>query len=507
MTGVDGPPAPAPPRAVAALPVLAYVVVGGYFAWKFRYHVSSDAAVYLDMAGYFAELDFPAAFIGYWGPLLPALVAPLIALGVAPLVAGKGVAFVAGLAWVLVVQRFLATRVSRTRAAYGALVAAAPCAISVGAAYSVLPDTLLSMAITGVAAILVLDARRPSWRLAAVAGLLCGAAYYAKTPGWILCAPPAALCLLRNRMRHGAWAARTAGAWLAAGVAFAATVGPWAVGLSLRAGRFTIGSASAVALAMKHGKLGYETAGVRLWFPWAGERWVRHTGWAYETTGPVPFHFRYHVDKVLDNLPQFGMFFVLCPLAALGMWRLVVRSRRVLRSPRRAPVWLLAAWPVLLMSITVVEWRYLLYVSPLLVLAGLSGPTPRWLRWLPRRRFAVLVGCGLLAFGWVVRYVPSPPLGVARARGVAETVSHLEGGEKVWFNRLASGLPIAHLMDRDLAMSDPRLPDAPDPPDVVIWSEVPGARPPDVADRLPEFEPLTDWVEEDGLQVWILRRR
>ena len=45
---------------------------------------------------------------------------------------------------------------------------------------------------------------------------LAQAAYLAKTPGWLLCAPPAAVCLLRSRLRRPGGLARSAVAGLVA---------------------------------------------------------------------------------------------------------------------------------------------------------------------------------------------------------------------------------------------------------------------------------------------------
>ncbi len=524
MTGAAGrsvaaPTAPAaipPPRGLPVwLPAAAYAALGGVFLANYRHHLNSDGAVYLDLARLWAEGRFREAVVGYWGPLLPALTAIPMALGMSALAAGKAVAFVVGLAWVVAFQGLL-TRVAGHRTAVaGTLLAAVPVAAVVGVPYSVLPDALLSLVAILLLRVLLAYARLPSVAAALAAGALCGGAYLCKSPAWILFLPPALAvtvwCGGWLRRRRDAGAIRRGllhGGLLVA--AAAAVMAPWVVPLSARTGHPTLGSATDFLMAHVYHRAGYAAPRSTRWVPYDGERWLLHNPWGMRVLGPPRFHPRFHVKEAIANVRRSAPFFLACPVALLGLLLGVARTRRCLRSPVRAVPWFLAAWMIPILFSRPLEFRWLLYAAPVLVLAGIRFPLPRAVRRIVAGRRALLPVAVVLVAGALVRYWPLRPLGAARAEATTALRAALRGDERVWCNRTAAGIPVAFLLDLRMSPGSP-FPDGPrraPPAELVVWSADP-SDPRTTLDRsrMPDHAPLADWHEEDGLHVTVLRRR
>jgi hypothetical protein len=495
-------------RSVSIALVAAGALLAGAFAWTYRWHLNSDACVYLELARCWAAGDLRAATVGYWGPLLPALIALPVAAGAPLVAAGKAVALVAVAAWLVACRAWLGRFLPPRRAGLAVAVGAFPPLLVIGAAYSVLPDALLSLAGVGVAAALVSDARRPRPLAALVAGAACGAAYLCKPPSWILLLPAAAAAVAWSRRRVPSRAASSALALAALAAGFALVAGPWIAAVSWRTGGFTLGTATGELLALNNQKLGLPHPPFRQWLPDEGRLELVHNPWILRLDGPARFDPRLALQRLPGNAAELGRFSLASPLFLAGLGASAWRFRRALASRSR---WVVPAFALGLtgaLFVRAFEARWLVYALPFALLEAARFPVPAFVpRWATRGR--VLVAVALVAAAFTARHFPRRPLGEARARHAREVAAMVPPDARVWMNSMAWGMPTAFLMERRVTRVPPWADPAAGgpPPDLVAWGEAAG-RPGTGFDpaRVAGYGVVREWTDEDGLVMRILRR-
>jgi 4-amino-4-deoxy-L-arabinose transferase-like glycosyltransferase len=157
-----------------------------------------DGPAYLSLAHLVWAGRWDAVLGGYYSPLYPMLVAPLVAAGVDPPLAGRLVATVAGVAAIPLVYAF----VRRTRGADAAAIAAVAVAVLpalVKSSADVLPETTAGLLLLATFELL---ARATSPAAAAGAALLAGATFLARPEG-VLAVALGTIAAARRRI---AWA-------------------------------------------------------------------------------------------------------------------------------------------------------------------------------------------------------------------------------------------------------------------------------------------------------------
>ncbi|WP_137177909.1 hypothetical protein [Roseomonas sp. AR75] len=235
-------------RLLPALLLLTAAVLFGLAAAVNPDRLNPDAIGYLMIARHWRSGAWDLALSGYWGPLLPWLVAALEpltgdALRAARLaMAGSALLFLGG------AMAFLrAAGVPSAARAVGGL-----CLLAFALAWSVriiTPDLLVSgLLLGGLAAAL-----QPGWvmrfRQQALVGLLFGLAYYAKAVALPLGLGLVALCGLWHAAAGGAgW--RAAGPTLRSAVVLLLVAAPWIGALSAQYGKPSFGTSGAVNLAL-----------------------------------------------------------------------------------------------------------------------------------------------------------------------------------------------------------------------------------------------------------------
>lgn len=371
-------------------------------AWRNRDALNADAIAYLRLASYYVEGHLNLAVSGYWGPLLSWLIAPLLAVGIEPLpaarvvMAGTALIFLAGVGAVL--KGFAAaaddsandaSRLSPRWAGLGVLIAVAS-VVSWSVEY-ISPDLLQGgLWLLGLA--LILDER---WlkepRRAALAGLLFGVAYLAKSV-----ALPLAVATVagvwgwrwfqgRNNVGYG-W--RNVAVTL--GV-LALVAAPWVVTLSMKYGRPTFSTSARIAHAIvgpdatqrshPFGRTFHQPPPGRL-TAWEDPSEMEYRYWSPFASGASFRHqlavCREHIRTVLELWRSMD-WLMLGAMAGLYAGLLLATARARLRGEP----WLNAVIPLVVMSalylpvyLQPVDQRYLYAAWPLLfVLAGLLVET------------------------------------------------------------------------------------------------------------------------------------
>jgi 4-amino-4-deoxy-L-arabinose transferase-like glycosyltransferase len=457
----------------------------------------------MDVARLWVDRPGMDAVVGYWGPLLSWAIAPAYALCGDLLLAGKATAFLLGGIWILAMQCLLAWRTGLRRATLFTLVGVVPGTLFVGVPFCVLPDALLAIVVVGLTASMLAYSRSERPLTAAAAGALCGLGYLAKCSSWALFLPASALVVAWVAFRGRAGRLRRGllhGSALALG--FLLLAGPWVALVSLRSGRFTTGTATATRTRNWLGGRGSESPPLRFVVPYRGERWLLHNPWAFEPVRPVGLDWSLLTGSVGSRLRELGWYLVYFPAALLGIANIAFRGRRALRSRTRLVPALLGGFPLLFMVSLNVETRYLLFVTPPLLLAA---------AWVPRLRIrgssalARRLILGLLAtvgIAGILRKLPRVSYGEAMAAQAAVVRREKRGPERVWADVMAVRLPFAFLADCPMAVHDPVHEDREPEADLLVLRAGPDGRDP-VREG---FLPWLRWVDEDHAR-WVLLRR
>ncbi len=204
-----------------------------------------DSVAYLRIATYYARGDFDLAISAYWGPLISWLTVPVYWVTGDAVLAIRSILVVSAVVFVAGTQR-LARVVGGLGAAERVLIAVVAASFAVmWGVHPTTPDFLLA-GITTFAVAELLDHRAGVTRRPALAGLLLGTAYLAKTVGL-----PVALGILIgiNGWRVVARIARVRELARSTAISLAvlgAVVVPWIVVLSAHYGQFTWSSAGTI---------------------------------------------------------------------------------------------------------------------------------------------------------------------------------------------------------------------------------------------------------------------
>ena len=247
------------PYLIWLLPLLLYVALGIPAAWMQRELINPDAIAYIRLSRYLLAGDWHHAFSGYWSPLYPCLMAPLIATGMDGLLAAHLTLALCGGLFVWMAHRLLRqfedTIPPLTR--LWMLLVTACVAVHLMARI-VSPDLLMGAVLMGYLATAARSSVLVRPRQAFRAGVLGGMTYLAKAYAlpFFLVQFPVTLLMHALALRR----ARVAGAGIgrsvparrllvacAAGLlGFSTLAGPWIGLLSHRYGRLTMATAGPI---------------------------------------------------------------------------------------------------------------------------------------------------------------------------------------------------------------------------------------------------------------------
>jgi 4-amino-4-deoxy-L-arabinose transferase-like glycosyltransferase len=213
--------------------------------------VHPDGPAYVDLARKVLDGEWTAVFGGYYSPLYPVVIAPLVGLGIDAELAGRLVAAIAGVAAVVVVHRLARRAFGEPAATAAALVTALSPAL-VKASADVLPETLAALTLLAAFDVLADAADPPAF---ALAGALAGATYLARPEGALVVALGIFPAARRRPASLIAYLTAALGVMAPALLALHARSGTWQLSPreAVIAGRFGSGAdASLAAVAVHH---------------------------------------------------------------------------------------------------------------------------------------------------------------------------------------------------------------------------------------------------------------
>jgi hypothetical protein len=235
------------PRWMGLPPVLVYLILMVPAVCIRRAQINPDAVCYIRLAGYLLRGDWAHAFSGYWSPLLPGCLAPLMAGGLDGLWGARVAIALFGLLYLLAADRLLRRFDGMTPTMTPAMrlaVMLVTALFTVRLAVKIItPDLPMAAALLGYLA-LVRDRdgnARP--RRFFLAGVMGGAAYLAKAYALPFVLAHLPMTLLIQRWQHRQRASRIAVAWGAGMLGLALPAVPWIALLSHDYGRLTMGTA------------------------------------------------------------------------------------------------------------------------------------------------------------------------------------------------------------------------------------------------------------------------
>ena len=163
-----------------AVPLITYVVLVAWQAYRMRDEMNPDAVSYIRNAQYLAEGRFADSVSGHWSPLISWCIAPFLYFGVDGLYAARIVLAVWG--GLFMVASYVFMRRFVRCAMWLQLVALALIAIAAvrAATYVITPDLLLFTVLSAYFAVVVSPRFLKRKRLQVLSGLLGGIAYLAK---------------------------------------------------------------------------------------------------------------------------------------------------------------------------------------------------------------------------------------------------------------------------------------------------------------------------------------
>jgi hypothetical protein len=224
-----------------------YLAAAAMLIPHYQHKLYPDTTSYISIALKYLNGDFAHAINGYWAPLLPWLMVPLLRLHLDPLVAMKIVSVGAGLAVIAAAAKLFELLPIESSLRHQLIAATTVivlyCALSMGT-----PDVLLMASLTAYFAVILHDSYRARSSRGAVCGLLGGVAYLAKhyaLPFFVLHFTLVNLWYCRHRESR-----RTVLTNLCSGLAVCALLAlPWATAMSLKYGMPTTGTVGGRAWA------------------------------------------------------------------------------------------------------------------------------------------------------------------------------------------------------------------------------------------------------------------
>lgn len=157
-----------------------YLLLAYYIFPHYRFFIQDDVASYIDIAKKYASGHFADAVNGYWSPLLPLLMVPLLFLGVYPLFAVKFISILSGLGVLVGMNMFANKFAFEPKIKFAVLASATPLLLYFSAT-DLSPD-LLTACLLLLYLYCTLDDHYAARRsLGVYAGLLGGLAYLAKS--------------------------------------------------------------------------------------------------------------------------------------------------------------------------------------------------------------------------------------------------------------------------------------------------------------------------------------
>lgn len=418
------------PWFVAALAVLVAV--------RNRDVVNTDAVAYLRLASYWAEGKWSLAVSGYWGPLLPWIVAIFLKSGVEPLLAGHlAMAVSAVLFWWGGTALIRQTRVDGwIELGAGAVVGLAAVTWS---AEIISPDLLMGGCVLAAMSVMMREAWGQEAKEGWLAGVFWALAYYAKAIAF-----PLAIVVVPVVAWMRRYAAREAAAFMGSGAVcvalFLSMSAPWIGVLTWKYGHLTFSTTGRIA----HAIVGppdverYHPFGRTLHVPEPG----RVTAWEDPSLMDYPYwspwssraNFEHQIKvlvengrtilRLLWNLDQLGL-----GLAAAGLafiW--VVTRRETLPNAWR---WIIPVAPIVVLVggyaatyVKAVDERYFFAALPLLLGVALGalhyGRTSyvsrlpmggKWVAWVVMMSFLLPA---MQRMPVVLEGLPAGPAGVSR---------------------------------------------------------------------------------------------
>ena len=241
------------PHLVWLLPALTYIILVVPAVWLRRAQINPDGICYLRLATYILRGDWGHAFSGYWSPLFPWSIVPLMAAGVDGLYAGHVAIAIAGGIGLVTSYRLLRQLNSITPAGRLWIMMIAALVTVHLVVRIVTPDLLMAAVLMGYLAVMA-RADMFTQRSAFIAGCVAGVAYLAKAYAMPFFLAHFTLTLIlrwvaQRREKGGAilipWKALTR-VWLAGLVGFFLLAGPWILLLSHSYGRLTMGTSGPI---------------------------------------------------------------------------------------------------------------------------------------------------------------------------------------------------------------------------------------------------------------------
>jgi len=163
----------------------AYCAFGIISIYVFRFNINPDGVSYLGVAETYLRGELWNAINGYWAPLLPWLLVPLLAVGVPGLIATKIIGFISGGVALLLCQHFVRLLTLREPSRCAVRVCLVPVILSMWTTV-ITPDLLLAVSLLAYLWHVLSEDFGRSAKRALFCGL-CGAiSYYAKQVGMLL---------------------------------------------------------------------------------------------------------------------------------------------------------------------------------------------------------------------------------------------------------------------------------------------------------------------------------
>jgi hypothetical protein len=327
------PPTPAPAIGRVAHPFRALDLLAAVTAvlcvalgWMSRYALNPDGVSYLDLAHALQRGDWVHFVQGYWSPLYPLIIGAVIRVAALSIAASVVLTHVINTVAALAALGMVWWWARRqTRPEFGYLAIGGFMLVSAGMPRieAVTPDLLLTLVLTWLAYELVVGAAR-RW---AMVGLLLGAAFLAKTSSWpwlIVAAPLLWWAFADSRPRV-----------IKSAVMCIAAVMLWAIPMSIRYGRPTVGSSGRLNFSWYMranssrlpdtdlgGNLTYRSVAVAGAAPLTVAVFDDWQAWTYQPWGdPTAWHDKVTVETGrLPTVVELVLYWLRLTMRVFGLW-------------------------------------------------------------------------------------------------------------------------------------------------------------------------------------------